>query len=410
MIRLWLLVYVWSIWLYAQEYLVSDIKEYKRVVKSIKAGDSIVLKDGIWRDVRLILKGVGTAKKPIVLKAQTPSKVIITGKSSLLMYGKFLIVRDLVFKDGEPAVNPLISIGTSKHLARYCRFTHNVIDNFNRKNLDEKYHWVRVVGYHNRVDHSKFTHMKNRGVTIKVYILKHQAPNYTVIDHNEFSFRTQGNKNGYETIRIGNSKVSLQSSKALVKDNLFYHCDGEIEIISNKSCDNSYIHNTFKNCNGMLTLRHGNNCIVKDNFFINNDASYMGGVRVIGENHKIINNFFYKVGVSPLRASISLINSKKNEPLYGYRPVKNILIYHNIFIDTQYTIFSGANFKNGLFDIVPYDVDVISNLFIRTKKVVDYIGVVAKLNLKDNIKSDCNISYYQEKMVYPIDLKNIGTQ
>ena len=43
-----------------------------------------------------------------------------------------------------------------------------------------------------------------------------------------------------------------------MEQNFFDRCDGELEIISSKSCDNIYRGNTFLNCAGMLTLRHGN--------------------------------------------------------------------------------------------------------------------------------------------------------
>lgn len=371
----------------AKEYFVSSIKEYKELVgkNNIKAGDIITLKNGIYKNVKFKLKANGTYEKPVILKAETPSKVIITGRSSLQIFGDFLTVKGLVFKNGEPANNPLIAIGHSHYMSHYCRLTNIVIDDFNRKNLNDKYHWVTIVGSHNRVDHCKFTNMKNRGVTLKVALLKNQKPNYNMIDHNEFSFRKASKKNGYETIRIGNSKVSMQSSKTVVADNYFYHCDGEIEIISNKSCDNLYIHNTFKNCKGMLTLRHGDNCFVKDNYFINTDNSFMGGIRIIGKNHKIINNYFYNVGASSLRAAISLINSKKDVPIHDYLPVENITITHNKFIDTKYTIFSAANYKNGLYDIPPKNIYIYNNVFFNTKQLFTYHGENPHFEFKDNI-------------------------
>jgi len=60
----------------------------------------------------------------------------------------------------------------------------------------------------------------------------------------------------------------MRNSRAVVESNLFDRCDGELEIISSKSCENVYRHNTFLDCAGMLTLRHGNRCTVEGNFFI----------------------------------------------------------------------------------------------------------------------------------------------
>ena len=59
------------------------------------------------------------------------------------------------------------------------------------------------------------------------------------------------------------------------------------EIISNKSCKNTYSDNGFYECKGTLTLRHGNDCLVTGNYFIGNNISQTGGVRIIGENHVV---------------------------------------------------------------------------------------------------------------------------
>ena len=59
--------------------LVKNIEQFNKAVASVKPGDEIVLANGIWRDVELVLKAKGSANKVIELKAQTPGKVIITG-------------------------------------------------------------------------------------------------------------------------------------------------------------------------------------------------------------------------------------------------------------------------------------------------------------------------------------------
>ena len=46
---------------------------------SWSAGDTIVWKNGTWTDQTITLKANGTALNPVVLKAQTPGSVILTG-------------------------------------------------------------------------------------------------------------------------------------------------------------------------------------------------------------------------------------------------------------------------------------------------------------------------------------------
>jgi poly(beta-D-mannuronate) lyase len=49
----------------------------------------------------------------------------------------------------------------------------------------------------------------------------------------------------------------MSNSRTVVEHNLFQECNGEIEIVSSKSCENTYRYNTFLNCEGAVTLRHG---------------------------------------------------------------------------------------------------------------------------------------------------------
>ena len=55
--------------LFSQEkILVSNIDEYKTAIKSAVPGTKIVLKNGIWRDIKLEAFGKGTKENPITLK------------------------------------------------------------------------------------------------------------------------------------------------------------------------------------------------------------------------------------------------------------------------------------------------------------------------------------------------------
>ena len=70
----------------AQETLVSNISEYNDAIKSAKAGSVIILKNGIWKDVKLNAHGIGNKENPIVVKAETAGEVIISGNSTLNIY------------------------------------------------------------------------------------------------------------------------------------------------------------------------------------------------------------------------------------------------------------------------------------------------------------------------------------
>jgi poly(beta-D-mannuronate) lyase len=116
-----------------------------------------------------------------------------------------------------------------------------------------------------------------------------------------------------------------------VEANLFERCDGELEIISNKSCENLYRGNTFLECAGMFTLRHGNRCRVEGNFFLGKGKRGSGGIRVIGEDHVIVNNYIDGV----MQGGFWVTAGIPNSPLVGYFQAKNCLIAFNTVVDSR---------------------------------------------------------------------------
>ena len=65
------------------------------------------------------------------------------------------------------------------------------------------------------------------------------------IDHNYFGERPILGSNGGETIRVGTSHHAFFSSNTVIEDNMFHHCNGEVEVVSIKSSDNIIRNNVF---------------------------------------------------------------------------------------------------------------------------------------------------------------------
>ena len=80
--------------------LVSKSSELIEATKNAQAGDDIVIKDGIYKDVEIVFEGEGTKEKPIILRAENAGKVFIEGISSLEMSGNYLEVNGLFFRNG----------------------------------------------------------------------------------------------------------------------------------------------------------------------------------------------------------------------------------------------------------------------------------------------------------------------
>src|SRR5262245_1869971 len=101
---------------FAAEYPASSAAEITHVAKQLLPGDVVILKDGTWKDQALVFQAKGTAAKPIILRAQTPGKVVFTGASSLLIDGEYLVVGGLYLKECESKDGVAIR-------GRNCRFT-----------------------------------------------------------------------------------------------------------------------------------------------------------------------------------------------------------------------------------------------------------------------------------------------
>jgi len=270
------------------------------------AGDTILMKNGSWFNQSITLKANGTVSEPIVLLAQTPGQVVLSGSSRLAFSGSYLVASGLYFKDGTLSGTEVISFRTSStEFANHCRVTNTAILNCNPADATVDSKWVSLYGESNQVDHCSFQNKTNSGTLLVVWLKSGIVPKH-LIEENYFGYRNAnldasgGELNGQEIIRIGDSSTSMQTASVTVRGNIFEKCNGEIEIISNKSCGNLYFNNLFLECVGMLTLRHGNNCTVEGNYFLGNGLSSTGGVRIIGENHKVFNNYFEKCNILDL--------------------------------------------------------------------------------------------------------------
>src|SRR5262249_27372877 len=83
----------------------------------------------------------------------------------------------------------------------------------------------------------------------------------------------------------------------VIELNLFKRCDGDPETISIKSSDNVLRYNTMRGNAGQLTLRHGNRSQVYANFILADGVANAGGIRVLGGDHKIYNNYLADVPI-----------------------------------------------------------------------------------------------------------------
>lgn len=373
----------------AANHTVSNLDEFNAAVKQVKPGDSIIMANGTWTDVRLLLQGKGTADKPITLKAETPGKVIITGKSMLSLAGEHLLVSGLAFIDGQTPGRAVINFRRNKdNLANNCRVTNCVIDNYNPPDRFDRDSWVLMYGKNNRFDHNYLVNKKNSGVTLVVMLNDpRNQQNFHRIDHNYFGYRPRLGSNGGETMRVGVSTYSLKSSNTIIEDNYFYRCNGETEVVSIKSSDNIVRRNTFFECEGSLVMRHGDRNTVSENFFIGNHLPETGGIRVINNGHKIYNNYLYGLKGERFRAALAVMNGVPNSLLNRYHKAKDAIIANNTFIDCDnIELGVGSDFER---TDVPENILIANNLFVhrQNEQVYQALDDISGITFRDNMVS-----------------------
>lgn len=371
-----------------RSFRVENIGQFDAKVKELKAGDSIILANGAWKDVQLKLKGKGTKQQPVFMIAETPGKVFVEGKSRLQFSGDYVVVAGLVFRNGSTPKTAVIEFRTSATEYAYNSILSNcVIEKFNQ-HKDSSDHWVSIYGKNNRVEYCYFGGKANEGVTLVVWPNDSNSINNNhLIRRNYFGPRPRLGSNGGETIRIGTSHVCHLNSGTIVEGNYFEHCNGEVEIVSNKSGGNKFLNNTFFESEGSLVLRHGDNAVVAGNWFIGNGKPFTGGVRIINEGHQVYNNFFYKLRGDDFRAPLVIMNGIPNSPANGYAGVKNVIVANNTYVDCALPWSFGVGAGTRDRTATPQSTMILNNLVYSP----DEPELIKAFDKMDGIRFDNNM-------------------
>jgi poly(beta-D-mannuronate) lyase len=374
----------------------TPIDSLNKAVRAAHPGDTLVIADGTYRDVSLNFFARGDAARPIVVRAASPGCVRLTGTSTLRIGGTGIEVQGLYFTSGYSPAGAVIEFRSARDVANGCRVTQCAIDDYNPPARETESSWILLYGRNNRFDHNSITGKRNLGVTFAVILdeERNQQNNHS-IDHNWFGPRPNLGSNGGETIRVGTSQSSLSSSRTQIVDNFFEACDGEVEVVSIKSCDNVIRNNTFFESAGVLALRHGHRNLVEGNAFIGNHKHNTGGVRVINEGHTIRNNYFSGLTGSRFFAALAIMNAVPNSLPNRYHQVKDVTISNNTWVDCDHIEFnvgkdnertqapenvtlSGNTFYNKASDVVYVAYDKPDGFHFANNKVVSRTGRYAQ--------------------------------
>lgn len=361
----------------AKDYPVHNAAELAAL--NLKPGDRAVMQPGNWCNQQLVFKGKGTKEAPVILVSAEPGKIILKGNSNLLIDGQWLLIDGLNFTQGSSPTKKDVILFSKE--TEWCRLTNTAIVDFNAPDKKLDYKWISLNGFHNRVDHCYIKGKTHQGTTLVVWVA--DKPNYHLIDHNFFDFRPDLGVNGGETIRIGTSTVSMSDSFTTVENNIFYQCDGEMEVLSNKSGHNTIRNNLFYECVGTLTLREGNFADVYGNYLIGNGVKGTGGIRIIGENHKVHHNYLQGLTGTGLKSAISVMDAIANSSLKGYMQVKNAEIRNNTIINCAQAFEIGSG-KRDERNIPPINLTIKNNVVLASQPML-YTDQPQGIKIADNI-------------------------
>jgi poly(beta-D-mannuronate) lyase len=366
-----ILIFFISSNLLGQQYF-NNASALESAVNNATNGGVFIVTNGTYNDFDFTIQNSGTSSSPIIIKAESVGGVELTGESHVVFKKSAHCVLEGFDFDSE-CDETLVKLEGCHHI----RITRNEFE----LTTTESIKWIFIGGvwndnvypfqypsHHNTIDRNTFKNKNTPGhyITIdgshddtgsdEVYY----QSTYDVIRLNHFKNNGPRAVNEQESIRIGWSEMSLSNGYTLVEQNLFEDCDGDPEIISVKSCNNTIRHNTFRSSYGTLSLRHGNNNLVEGNYFFGENkpvgtspagsSLFTGGIRIYGANHTIINNYMEGLNGTRWDAPITLtlgdaINGQSSNLSKHFR-AENVVIAHNTLVNNEHGIEIGYDNNN----------------------------------------------------------------
>lgn len=341
---------------------------------NLDSGDIVVLHSGTYGSLNKTLVSTiaddATAQSdPVFVYAEVNGGVDVAAPSQITLQGRGIVLAGLDFISGSGMLD---NGGTAPAwiIRTAADSRHMVVSNVRFLNAtagDDYGHWIYAEGFNHTIEYCSFEGKSTRNATVAFKRSTAEAGITTLRNHRlRFCYfgprECSTTENGFETIRIGDSSSQAHDMNVTVERNVFYRAiwrnDGQqpndMEIISNKSKGNRILHNTFLESYGQITLRHGDACDVDGNFVfgggfysgstiaLNTANTRQGGVRIIGQDHAVRNNYFVNLAGTNLRAALCLMagatswtDGDGSGGDNGYESAANASIYNNTFIDCR---------------------------------------------------------------------------
>jgi hypothetical protein len=361
---------------------VQTTTELVAAIQKVIPGDVVILSDGVYSGdaILTVFNQRATAENPIVIIAENQGQAVLKGKLRFeVNYSSYVTIWGLVFNTQGAGANDDSGAITIKH-SHHVRITRNQFSLQEQRGAraDIMLDWVVVRGAqskYNRIDHNLFANKLQRGRFIIVSVLSatDTMPQYTRIDHNHFRDMAPLRINGMEAVVIGGGHpisphyLNDQDAFTVFEYNLMERVDGECaEIISLKSSGNEIRYNTIVDTNGSIYFRTGNRNAVYGNYFLGHNKSGSGGVRIYGEDQKVMHNYFSQLDMPAVwfgDAEVPFFNPATD--VAPFTQVSRAEVAFNTFVDTGVAL--GRHLRENA-PYTPVDSSIHNNLLYSSTK------------------------------------------
>ncbi|MHA7941743.1 chondroitinase-B domain-containing protein [Formosa sp. 3Alg 14/1] len=401
---------------YGADYTVNSASEFNNL--SLSPGDVVTWANGTYSsDQRISFTANGSASNPIILRAETPGGVIFTGQTNMDISGDYVII-DGFYWNGGAGSNNHIQFRKSSAYANHSTIRNCAFNNLTPSGTD-KHRWIVLYGTNNTVENCSFLNKNSPGALILVELEYNDfnPVGHVIKDNYFFNFIKRDPSTTHsgdsETIRVGTSEFQDKSASVTVEGNYFYKADGENEIITNKSADNTYRNNTFRRCRGSLVMRHGARATVDGNYFLGENVEGTGGIRITDSYHVITNNYIQDVVSSgdKWNNGITLVGGSDTSGgiTNGYQKVDDIVVENNTLYNVDSPIFfndrssydpSGVLNNNVIYTTL---TNIVSGDISGTGQSMTYNGNVyygASLGISDSGFTEANPQFSENGEIY----------
>ena len=360
----------------AATYTVNNATDFNNLPR-LNAGDVVQMNSGTYGAINKTLESSisddTTAKNnPVLVYAVTPGGVVVNAPSKITLSGRGIILAGLDFNANSGILSDYL-VGTASG-SRYMRLSHLRFNGCAAGATDGK--WIYIQGFYATIEYCTLTerpdtirnttvafmpNLSEGGVAVpRMHKVRYCyfGPRYAVPQDT-----SSDADNGFESLRIGVGDVQTYDMQVTVERNVFYRSiwrtdgatAGEPEIISIKSKGNKILNNTILESQGGICFRSGTGSTVEGNFIfgggyydtatsiaLRTASANQGGIRVIGADQIVRNNYIANVVGDGIRAALCVMSGESDynpgDPANGigntgsYQPADNAKIYNNTFV------------------------------------------------------------------------------